>query len=230
LSLKRFIYLNKLTRPVSSIDELLEKADFVTLHVPKTDQTKGMIKEREFNLMKKGSYLLNASRGTVVDISALANALKSGHLAGAAIDVYPEEPEANINNWNSELQNCPNTILTPHIGGSTSEAQEAIGRELAEKIAKLVNTGSTLSAVNFPAIDLRYKGPSSHRILSTHKNEPGFLKSINTLLGNYNIVGQVLDTRTYTGYLIVDIGASVSKELKKEIASLPHSIKTRILY
>jgi len=218
------------SRPVPTLEDLLKQSDFVTLHVPQTEQTRGMITEKEINLMKKGSYLLNASRGTVVDLSALAVALKSGHLAGAAIDVYPQEPEENNFSWVHELQNCPNTILTPHIGGSTSEAQEAIGKEVADKIVKLINTGSTLTAVNFPAIELRYKGPGSHRILNTHRNLPGYLKSINTLLANHQITGQVLDTRVHVGYMIIDIDASVSQELKKSIENLDNSIKTRILY
>jgi len=186
------------------LEELLEQADFVTLHVPKTDQTKNMITEKQLKMMKKSSYLLNASRGTVVDIPALANALRSGHLAGAAVDVYPTEPEANIKDWQNELQNCPNTILTPHIGGSTEEAQYAIGLEVADKLIKFINTGSTATAVNFPNLDLPVtKG--THRILNIHKNVPGVLKNINTLLGDINVVGQMLAAKGTVGYLIVDV-------------------------
>jgi D-3-phosphoglycerate dehydrogenase len=158
------------------LDELLALADFVTLHVPKTDLTHHMIGQPQIQLMKKGSYLLNASRGTVVQLDAAEVALRSGHLAGAAFDVYPTEPEANINDWTNILQNCPNTILTPHIGGSTEEAQETIGTELAEKMIKMINSGSTGSAVNFPSVELPYGGPNTHRILNVHKNIPGVLK------------------------------------------------------
>jgi len=213
-----------------TLEEILTQADFVTLHVPKTDQTKNMITEKQLSLMKKSSYLLNASRGTVVDIPALAKALKSGHLAGAAVDVYPTEPEANIKNWQNELQNCPNTILTPHIGGSTEEAQYAIGLEVADKLVKFINTGSTATAVNFPKLDLPVSQTGTHRILNIHKNVPGVLKNINTLLGENNVVGQILAARNTIGYLIVDVEKETSHSLRDEMSMLPTSIKTRILY
>lgn len=168
----------------------MKQCDFVTLHVPKTDLTKGMIGERELSLMKKGACLLNASRGSVVDLegnslssfdshfAALERALKSGHLGGAYIDVYPVEPEVNTSNWVSNLQGLPNVILTPHIGGSTEEAQYAIGCEVADKIIKIINSGSTLTAVNFPSIDLPDDGlVTTHRVLNIHKNVPGVLKA-----------------------------------------------------
>jgi D-3-phosphoglycerate dehydrogenase len=213
-----------------TLEEVLTQADFVTLHVPKTDQTKNMITEKQLKMMKKSSYLLNASRGTVVDILALANALRSGHLAGAAVDVYPTEPEANIKDWQNELQNCPNTILTPHIGGSTEEAQYAIGLEVADKLIKFVNNGSTATAVNFPKLDLPVGQTGTHRILNIHKNVPGVLKNINTLLGDINVVGQMLAAKGAIGYLIVDVEKETSHNLRDEMAMLPTSIKTRILY
>jgi len=213
-----------------TLEEVLTQADFVTLHVPKTDQTKNMITEKQLKMMKKSSYLLNASRGTVVDIPALANALRSGHLAGAAVDVYPTEPEANIKDWQNELQNCPNTILTPHIGGSTEEAQYAIGLEVADKLIKFVNSGSTATAVNFPKLDLPVGQTGTHRILNIHKNVPGVLKNINTLLGDINVVGQMLAAKGAIGYLIVDVEKETSHNLRDEMAMLPTSIKTRILY
>jgi len=213
-----------------TLEEVLTQADFVTLHVPKTDQTKNMITEKQLKMMKKSSYLLNASRGTVVDIPALANALRSGHLAGAAVDVYPTEPEANIKDWQNELQNCPNTILTPHIGGSTEEAQYAIGLEVADKLIKFVNNGSTATAVNFPKLDLPVGQSGTHRILNIHKNVPGVLKNINTLLGDINVVGQMLAAKGAIGYLIVDVEKETSHNLRDEMAMLPTSIKTRILY
>lgn len=161
--------------PCKSLEEVLSNADFVTLHVPKSPQTANMIGEKEIKLMKKGAYLLNASRGTVVDLQALANALHSGHLAGAAIDVYPKEPKANGVGFETPLQNCPNTILTPHIGGSTEEAQQMIGEEVATALIKLVKSGSTVNAVNFPNLEVPFT-PSSHRILNVHKNVPGVLR------------------------------------------------------
>jgi len=218
------------SRACESLEDLLKCADFVSLHVPKTEQTFNMITEKQIMMMKKGSYLLNASRGTVVDITALATALKSGHLSGAAVDVYPKEPESNIKDWISELQNCPNTILTPHIGGSTEEAQHSIGIEVAEKMIKLINTGSTKTAVNFPSIDLPCERLGAHRILNIHKNIPGVLKNINGLLSENNVIAQVLSTSNAIGYLILDCEKETSHTLKKEIAALPSSIKTRILY
>lgn len=213
-----------------TLEEVLTQADFVTMHVPKTDQTKNMITEKQLKMMKKSSYLLNASRGTVVDIPALASALRSGHLAGAAVDVYPTEPEANIKDWQNELQNCPNTILTPHIGGSTEEAQYAIGLEVADKLIKFINSGSTATAVNFPKLDLPVGPKGAHRILNIHKNVPGVLKNINTLLGDINVTGQMLAAKGTIGYLIVDVEKETSHNLRDEMAMLPTSIKTRILY
>lgn len=167
-------------RAVSSLDELLQNSDFVTLHVPETTETMNMVREREISLMKPGSFLLNASRGSVVDIHALASALKSGHLAGAAIDVYPQEPLTNGDGFMSELQNCPNTILTPHIGGSTEEAQRMIGVEVATAITKCILNGCTFGAVNYPELDLRLvevtKGEKTVRVVNTHRNVPGVLK------------------------------------------------------
>jgi D-3-phosphoglycerate dehydrogenase len=218
------------SRKCQSLDELLREADFVTLHVPQTEATRNMISSKEIARMKKGSYLLNASRGTVVVIEDLAAALKSGHLLGAAVDVYPTEPAENIKNWENILRNCPNTILTPHIGGSTEEAQLAIGREVSEKIIKVINTGSTGTAVNFPPIELPYGGEKTHRILNIHKNVPGVLKNINSLLGDYNVHGQICATAEHIGYLIVDVEKETSQEVKKAIEVLPSSLRTRILY
>jgi D-3-phosphoglycerate dehydrogenase len=218
--------------PAASLDEVLQKSEFVSLHVPETPQTKNMISAAELGRMKKGSYLLNASRGTVVVIAALADALRSGHLAGAAVDVYPEEPEANsFDAFISPLQALPNVILTPHIGGSTSEAQAAIGREVAASIVKFVNTGATTSAVNFPAVDApELRG--AHRILNVHRNVPGVLRDINKIVSdmNANIQSQVLSTDPNIGYLIMDIDQNVSHEVHRRIAALDTNILTRILY
>ncbi|MBI2388514.1 MAG: phosphoglycerate dehydrogenase [Deltaproteobacteria bacterium] len=220
-------------KPVSTLGDLLATADFVTLHVPETPQTKNMIGHDELALMKKGSYLLNASRGTVVVIPALADALRKGHLAGAAIDVYPEEPEGNGEGFKTELQDLSNVILTPHVGGSTSEAQEAIGREVATSLIRYINQGTTTGAVNFPHVDLpTVPGRETHRILNVHKNVPGVLRDINKIVSdkNANIEAQVLATDANIGYLVMDIGTDVSEDVKQGIASLPTSIKTRILY
>ena len=164
-------------QPVATLDDLLANADFVTLHVPETAETKNMIGEREIKIMKKGSYLINAARGTLVDIPALAAALKSGHLAGAAVDVFPVEPYANGPNFESELVGAPNTILTPHIGGSTEEAQSSIGVEVGSALVRYINNGTTLGAVNFPECDVRLPADQKTvRVLNVHQNVPGVLK------------------------------------------------------
>ncbi len=218
-------------RSTPSLGSLLEQADFVSLHVPETSETKNMIGAAELAKMRKGTYLLNASRGTVVVIADLAAALKSGHLAGAAIDVYPEEPESNTDGFRSELQNLPNVILTPHIGGSTEEAQEAIGREVATALGKFAATGATTGAVNFPQIELPpVKG--THRILNVHRNVPGVLRDVNRIVAdlNANIDSQFLSTEGAIGYLIMDLEQDVSAEVSKGIAALPSNIRTRVVY
>jgi len=213
-----------------SLEQLLQVADFVTLHVPATPQTQWMIGPRELAAMKKGSYLLNASRGTVVQIDALCQALQSGHLAGAAIDVYPEEPEENTDSFVTALAGLPNVILTPHIGGSTQEAQASIGREVAQSICKFVAQGATTGAVNFPQVEL---APSSgtHRILNVHKNVPGVLRDISRVVSelNANIHSQILSTDESIGYLIMDLDQDVSVQVRDGIRELPTSIRTRIL-
>jgi len=212
------------------LPSLLQRADFVTLHVPDTESTRNMVGKEQLALMKKGSYLLNASRGSVVDVEALAEALRSGHLEGAAVDVYPKEPEENTRSWESVLQGCPNTILTPHIGGSTEEAQEAIGLEVSHVLISLINSGSTVGAVNFPEISLPYGGPDTHRILNIHHNRPGVLRDVNSILSEFNVSGEILGTKKYVGYLIVDVESAASSTIKKRISALPSSIRARILY
>lgn len=218
-------------RATKTLDELLAHSDFVTLHVPETPQTRGMMGAREIATMKEGSYLLNASRGTVVDIPGLAEALKSGRVAGAAIDVFPEEPETNSDGFRSPLQGLPNVLMTPHIGGSTAEAQEAIGREVGAALVKFVNVGSTAGAVSFPQVDLPLT-PGKHRILNVHKNVPGVLRDINQAVSDKgaNIAAQVLATDPEIGYLVMDLDQDVSRDVKNAVAALPTSIKTRILY
>jgi len=218
-------------RSCASLEELLAQSDFVTLHVPETPSTKNMIGEAEIAHMKKGACLLNASRGTVVVIDALAAALKSGHLGGAAVDVYPEEPEKNSDGFNTPLRGLDNVILTPHIGGSTEEAQEAIGKEVSASLIKFINTGSTTGAVNFPQVELpMMKG--THRVLNIHRNVPGVLRDINRIVSdvNANIRAQLLSTDPDIGYLIMDLDQDVSQDVKRAVAALPTSIKTRILF
>lgn len=218
-------------RGTNSLEELLRESDFVTLHVPATAQTHRMIGAAQINEMKQGAYLLNASRGSVVVISALAEALKSGHLAGAAIDVYPEEPEKNTDSFHTELQGLPNVILTPHIGGATEEAQANIGTEVPAALIRFVNSGSTTGAVNFPEVDLA-PSKNSHRILNVHKNVPGVLREINRIVAalGANIEAQTLATDPELGYLILDTDRVLSSEVKAAIEDLPTSIKTRMLY
>ena len=218
-------------RRCDSLGELLGAADFVTLHVPATPQTKEMIGARELAAMRKGAFLLNASRGSVVVLPALAEALRGGHLGGAAVDVYPEEPESDRDGFATPLRGLPNVILTPHVAGSTGEAQAAIGREVAGSLIKLMNAGATTGAVNFPQVELPPVA-GSHRILNAHRNVPGVLRDINRIVSerNANIRSQVLATDPDIGYLIMDLDQDVSDEVKTAIAALPTSIKTRILY
>jgi D-3-phosphoglycerate dehydrogenase len=218
-------------RPVDSLLELLQQSDFVTLHVPATAQTEDMIGAEEIAAMKRGAYLLNAARGSVVQIPALAEALRSGHLGGAAIDVYPEEPETNSDDFISELRGLPNTILTPHIGGSTMEAQAAIGREVATSLIKFVNGGATTGSVNFPEVEAP-QSTGTHRILNAHRNVPGVLRDINKIVSDLeaNIQAQVLATDPDIGYLVMDLDQDVSSEVHKKIAALSTNLRTRILF
>lgn len=218
-------------RPCTSLQELLTLSDFVTLHVPETAETRNMIAENELRQMKRGSFLLNLSRGTVVDIAALRAALDSRHLAGAAVDVYPKEPKSNDEVFTSPLQGAENVILTPHIGGSTEEAQENIGLEVALSLLKALETGTTGGAVNFPQIDLPVVA-GSHRILNVHKNVPGVLSSITGIVSKTgaNINAQYLSTTQRIGYLIMDVGPEVSHAIKEEIEALDTNIRTRLLF
>lgn len=218
-------------RPRSTLAEVLSEADFVSLHVPSTRDTHNMIGAEELALMKRGACLLNASRGTVVQIPALADALRKGHLGGAAIDVYPEEPESNVDNFVSELQGLRNVILTPHIGGSTTEAQESIGREVATALIKFVKAGTTTGAVNFPEIELE-PVPKTHRILNVHRNVPGVLRDVNRIVSecNANIHSQMLKTYDDIGYLMMDLDQDVSREVYRAVCALETNLRTRILY
>lgn len=216
---------------VNSLQELLATSDVVTLHVPETAQTKNMIGEAQLSTMKKGALLINASRGTVVDIDALYNVLKSGHLAGAAIDVFPKEPKSNKEEFVSPLREFDNVILTPHIGGSTQEAQAAIGIEVIEKLVKYSNNGSTLSAVNFPEVSLP-EHAGKHRILHTHKNEPGILRQVNSVFSDMgvNISAQYLQTNANIGYVVIDIDSESSDAAFEKLKAIQGTIRARLLY
>jgi D-3-phosphoglycerate dehydrogenase len=218
-------------KPVRALPELLAQADFVTLHVPATPQTHGMMGAAQLGQMKAGSYLLNLSRGTVVDLVALAEAIERKHLAGCAIDVYPEEPESNSDGFSTPLQGLPNVILTPHVGGSTMEAQEAIGREVAASLIKFINAGATTGAVNFPQVDVPMDA-AAHRILNVHRNVPGVLRDVNKIVSdlNANIRAQVLSTDPNIGYLVMDLDKDVSDQVHQAVAGLGTNIRTRILY
>jgi D-3-phosphoglycerate dehydrogenase len=215
----------------SSLEELLGEADFVTLHVPATRETHEMIGQAQLKHMKRGSYLINAARGTVVQIPALVEALKSGQLAGAAIDVFPEEPESNVDDFKSDLQNLPNVILTPHIGGSTGEAQESIGREVGTSLLRFAFTGATSGAVNFPQIEMP-RARDTVRILHVHRNVPGVLRDVNRIVSEHqaNIHSQLLSTDAEIGYLIMDLDHSVSEGVFTGIAGLATTIRTRMVY
>ncbi len=215
----------------NTLRELLKESDFITLHVPATPQTHKMIGSPELQVMKKGSYLINASRGNVVQIPALAETLKSGHLAGAAVDVFPEEPEGNNSDFFTELQGISNVILTPHIGGATEEAQANIGTEVPAALIRFVNSGSTSGAVNFPQVDL-VPTQEGHRILNVHQNIPGVLSEINGIVSRLgaNIQAQTLATDPKIGYLVLDTDRALSQEVKNAIENLGASIKTRMLY
>ncbi|MBL8734127.1 MAG: phosphoglycerate dehydrogenase [Planctomycetes bacterium] len=217
-----------------SLDALLEAADVVTLHVPETAQTRWMIGKEQLARMKPGTHLVNASRGTVVDIDALTTALANGHLAGAAIDVFPQEPESNDDEFVSPLRRFDNVILTPHVGGSTAEAQQNIGIEVAGKLVRYSDNGSTLTAVNFPEVALP-EHASKHRLLHIHENRPGMLSAVNSVFTarRINVAAQFLQTDAEVGYVVIDIDAGDrddSKALQQELADIPGTIRSRVLY
>jgi len=220
-------------QPCESLDELLELADVVTLHVPETPETKNMITAAKLKKMKKGAFFINASRGTVVDIPALAEALKSGHLAGAAVDVFPKEPSGPEEKFKSPLQGLRNVILTPHIGGSTEEAQANIGAEVAEKLVKYSDNGSTLGAVNFVEVALPPQSNTT-RFMHIHRDEPGVMARISETFSRreINIAGQYLRTDGEIGYVVTDVigRVQVGMGIRKELAAIPGTVRTRFLY
>jgi len=213
---------------VGSLQELLQASDFVSLHVPKLPTTRNLIGAAEIALMKPGSYLINASRGNVVVVEAAAAALRSGHLQGAAFDVFPEEPASKDDPFLSVLQGCPNTILTPHIGGSTEEAQASIGVDVATKLISYINLGVTNGSVNFPEASLPME--RKHRILNVHFNRPGVLREINTVLGDINISAQHLSTSGPIGYYMAQIDQEASQEAVQALKAMKNSIRTRVVF
>ncbi len=218
---------------VESLEALLALADVVSLHVPETPLTRDMIAAEQLARMRPGAVLINAARGKVVDVAALTEALASGQLAGAAVDVFPQEPKSNEEEFMSPLCGLDNVILTPHIGGSTVEAQRNIGIEVAVKLIKYSNNGSTLSSVNFPEVALP-EHPGKHRLLHIHRNEPGVLSQVNRVFseGNINIAAQYLQTNERIGYVVIDIDgdAAMSAMVLSKLRNIPGTIRARILY
>ena len=218
-------------RKCHSLKELLKKVDIITLHVDGSTQNNNLIGAKEFKLMKNGVIFLNLSRGFVTDIKALAENIRSGKVRGAAVDVFPYEPASNDEKFISELQNLPNVILTPHIGGSTDEAQKDIANFVPGKIIDFVNSGSSYYSVNFPNIQLP-SFENAHRLIHIHNNVPGILANINGIFArhNINIIGQYLKTNELIGYVITDISKKYNPELISELKEIAHTIKFRVLY
>jgi D-3-phosphoglycerate dehydrogenase / 2-oxoglutarate reductase len=234
----RVIYYDKITKlqmgnakQIENFDTLLKESDFVSLHVPAEEDTVNLMNRQKIRKMKKGAILLNASRGNVVDIKALTEQLKSGKLLGAAIDVFPKEPASAKEKFTSTLQGLNNVILTPHIGGSTEEAQVNIGIEVANKLVSYSDSGSTTGAVNFPSISLPQL-VKRHRLLHIHKNIPGVLSEINTILADSqtNILGQYLQTLPDTGYVVIDVDKENVSDLFTKLSKVEGTIKCRVLY
>jgi D-3-phosphoglycerate dehydrogenase len=234
-------------RPVRTLDELLARADVVTLHVPATRKTDRMIGPRQIAQMRDGAYLINNARGSVVDLAALAEALRTGKLAGAALDVFPQEPSSNAEPFQSEVRGLGNVILTPHIGGSTEEAQAAIAEDVVTKLVRFVNNGSTTGAVNVPQVDLPEQDEAlddveaevagaapqrRHRILHFHRNVPGVLGKVNGVMAGLgvNIMGQYLKTNEDVGYVVLDIAPTDAEDIADRLRSIPETIKVRVLW
>jgi len=230
-----FDVVNKLplgnARQVPSLNQLLANSDVVSLHVPETGSTQNLIGAAQLAQMPPGSILINASRGTVVDIDALAASLESTHLGGAGIDVFPVEPRSNDDEFISPLRQFDNTFLTPHIGGSTVEAQENIGMEVAEKLARYSDNGTTTSSVNFPEVALP-EHAGSHRLLHIHHNVPGIMSAINNVFSEnrINIIAQFLQTNDAVGYVVIDIDAEYSDIALAKLASIEGTIRSRVLF
>jgi D-3-phosphoglycerate dehydrogenase len=218
-------------RQIPSLNQLLGSSDVVSLHVPETPSTRNLIGADQLARMRPGSILINASRGTVVDIDALAASLESGRLGGAGIDVFPVEPRSNDDEFISPLRRFDNTFLTPHIGGSTVEAQENIGMEVAEKLARYSDNGTSISSVNFPEVALP-EHAGCHRLLHIHHNTPGIMSAINNVFSdnNLNVSAQFLQTNEAVGYVVIDIDAEYSVLALAKLASIEGTIRSRVLF
>lgn len=214
-----------------TLKEVLSKADVITLHVPETPQTKNLINKNTIKYCRQGSIIVNYARGEVIELSALRNAIESKQIAGAAVDVFPVEPEKNGDLFESPLQRLPNVILTPHIGGSTEEAQQNIGEDVSNKLLNYLEKGITLGSHTVPALSLPPQ-EGAHRILHIHKNVPGVLSDINTQLSKHkvNIVGQYLKTNESIGYVVVDVDKKISNHAAQLLKEVPNTIKVRLLY
>ena len=219
--------------PATDLNDLLARADVVSLHLPETPGTQGMIGRAQIAAMKKGAYLINNARGTILDLDALADALKSGHLGGAAVDVFPVEPSSNADRFVTPLQGLDNVILTPHVGGSTEEAQERIGAEVARKLIDYSDVGSTVGAVNFPQVQLPVR-PAGTRFIQVQRNLPGELRRLNDVFAarSINIAAQYYQTDGEVGYVVLDADGSVedAEGLLDHIRDLPGTIRARLLY
>lgn len=216
---------------VASLEELLGRSDVVSLHVPDLPSTRWMIGAKEIAAMKDGAILINAARGSVVEIEPLADAIKAGKLNGAAIDVFPVEPKGNDEEFQSPLRGLDNVILTPHIGGSTLEAQENIGIEVSEKLITYSDNGTTVTSVNFPEVALPAH-PDKHRLLHIHDNVPGVLSQINRVLSEngINISGQYLQTNDKVGYVVIDVDKAYGPQALEALKQVEHTLKIRVLY
>lgn len=216
---------------VKHLKDLLSQSDIITLHVPETTQTKNLINKTTIKHFKKGSILLNYARGEVVDLDALRKALTDGHLSGAAVDVFPWEPEKNGDRFQTPLQNLPNVILTPHIGGSTEEAQENIGEDVSNKLVQYLERGITIGSHTVPELALPQQ-EGTHRILHIHRNVPGVLSEINTELSKHkiNILGQYLKTNDQIGYVVLDVDKALSKKALSLLKDVKETIKVRMVY
>jgi len=223
---------------VSGLDELLARADVVSLHVPSTGSTRGLIGRAQIEKMKPGAFLINNARGSVVDVAALAEAVRSGRLGGAALDVFPEEPRSRGEAFESELRGLANVILTPHIGGSTEEAQASIARDVATKLIRFVNVGATTGAVNMPEVDLAPQPalggdkPRPVRVLHTHRNVPGVMRSIHEAISviGANVWGEHLETSGDVGYVVLDVDPTDGEALATKLRDVPETIRVRVLY
>jgi D-3-phosphoglycerate dehydrogenase len=213
-----------------TLEEMLPQADIVTLHIDGRTENQNFFGAKEFALMKPGALFINNARGHVVDVPALAEALRSGHLGGAAIDVFPYEPKTNSESFESELRGLPNVLLTPHIGGSTAEAQRNIAEFVPERIMEYINSGNTQQSVNFPNIQLPTQ--QAHRLIHIHANVPGVLANINNVLAQHhvNILGQYLKTNELIGYVITDINRQYDQDVIQALRAVEHTIKFRVLY